>query len=63
MNMEVLRKQEAVAETIENNVHKVINEEAQTYPKYYEKLSQLLDEIIQLRKSEALAYEAHLFKS
>ncbi|PJX25164.1 restriction endonuclease subunit R [Psychroflexus sp. S27] len=54
------KKQEAVAETIENNVRKVINEEAQTNPKYYEKLSQLLDEIIQLRKSEALAYEAYL---
>ena len=42
------KRQEAVAETIENNVRKVIVEESQTNPKYYEKMSKLLDEIIQL---------------
>ena len=37
------KKQEAVAETIENNVRKVIIEESQTNPKYYEKMSKLLE--------------------
>ena len=36
-------RQTAVAETIENNVRKVINEESQTNPKYYEKMSVLLN--------------------
>jgi type I restriction enzyme R subunit len=54
------KKQEAVAETIENNVRKVIIEESQTNPRYYEKMSKLLDEIIQQRKNETLAYQEYL---
>ncbi len=54
------KKREAVAETIENNVRKVIIEESQTNPKYYEKMSKLLDEIIQQRKNETLAYQEYL---
>lgn len=53
-------KQQAVAETIENNVRKVIIEESQANPKYYEKMSKLLDELIQLRKEEAIDYEEYL---
>ncbi|BAV94591.1 type I restriction endonuclease subunit R [Ichthyobacterium seriolicida] len=56
------KKQEAVAETIENNVRKVIVDESQTNPKYYEKMSKLLDEIIQLRKQEKISYEKYLKK-
>ena len=56
------KKQEAVAETIENNVRKVIIEESQTNPKYYEKMSKLLDEIIQLRKQETYDYQEYLRK-
>ena len=56
------KKQEAVAETIENNVRKVIIEESQTNPKYYEKMSKLLDEIIKQRKAETLAYQEYLKK-
>lgn len=55
-------RQTAVAETIENNVRKVINEESQTNPKYYEKMSKLLDEIIQQRKQETLDYQNYLEK-
>lgn len=55
-------RQKAVAETIENNVRKVINEESPTNPKYYEKMSKLLNEIIQLRKNETLAYKEYLEK-
>jgi type I restriction enzyme R subunit len=56
------RSQEAVAETIENNVRKVIIEESQTNPKYYEKMSRLLDELIKQRKEEAIAYKEYLEK-
>jgi type I restriction enzyme R subunit len=54
--------QQSVAETIENNVRKVIIEESQTNPKYYEKMSKLLDEIIRQRKDETLAYQEYLKK-
>lgn len=56
------RSQEAVAETIENNVRKVIIEETQTNPKYYEKMSKLLDELIKQRKEETIAYQEYLEK-
>ena len=55
-------KQQAVAETIENNVRKVIIEESQTNPKYYEKMSILLDELIKQRKEETIAYAEYLEK-
>jgi len=56
------KKRVAVAETIENNVRKVIIEESQTNPKYYERLSTLLDELIQQRKNETIAYQEYLKK-
>lgn len=56
------KSREAVAETIENNVRKVIIEERQTNPKYYDKMSELLTELIQQRKENALAYEEYLNK-
>lgn len=56
------KSQESVAETIENNVRKVIIEESQTNPKYYERMSKLLDELIQQRKNETLAYQEYLRK-
>jgi type I restriction enzyme R subunit len=54
------KKQQSVAETIENNVRKKITEEEQTNPKYYEKMSKLLDELIQQRKAETLEYQEYL---
>lgn len=56
------KSQQAVAETIENNVRKVIIEESQTNPKYYEKMSKLLDELIRMRKEETLFYQEYLEK-
>ena len=56
------KKRVAVAETIENNVRKVIIEESQTNPKYYERMSVLLNELIQQRKDETLAYQEYLKK-
>lgn len=51
---------EAMAETIENNLRKVIIEENPTNPAYFEKMSTLLDELIRLRKQQAEAYEEYL---
>lgn len=56
------KPKEAVAETIENNVRKVIIEDRQTNPKYFERMSQLLDELIRQRKDEAITYEMYLEK-
>ena len=56
-----LRKNpEAIAETIENNVRRLIIDESVANPKYYERMSQLLDALILKRKQEALDYKAYL---
>ena len=56
----IRRNREAIAETIENNLRKVIIEESLTNPAYYEKMSVLLDELIKKRKEETIAYENYL---
>jgi type I restriction enzyme R subunit len=53
---------EAVAETIENNMRKLIIDEQPINPKYYEKMSELLDSLIQQRREQALEYEQYLAK-
>ncbi|MCH6545851.1 MAG: CBS domain-containing protein [Deltaproteobacteria bacterium] len=53
---------EAMAETIENNIRKVIIDEMAVNPKYYEKMSELLDALIQARKKEAMDYKVYLAK-
>lgn len=52
----------AMAETIENNVRKLIIDETAVNPKYYEKMSELLDALIQERKRQALDYKLYLAK-
>jgi len=52
--------QEAVAETIENNVRSKIIKEELTDPAFFEKMSVLLKEIITARKNKAIKYEAYL---
>jgi type I restriction enzyme R subunit len=52
----------AVAESIENNVRKVIIDEMAVNPKYYERMSELLDALIEARKKGALDYKAYLAK-
>ncbi|NNC27369.1 restriction endonuclease subunit R, partial [Salinisphaera sp. USBA-960] len=42
----IRQSREAVAETIENNVRKLIIDETPINPKYYEKMSELLDALI-----------------
>jgi type I restriction enzyme R subunit len=53
---------EAMAEAIENNVRKVIIDEMVANPKYYEKMSKLLEALIQERKRQALHYTTYLAK-
>ena len=56
-----LRKdRRGIAETIENNVRRLIIDESAVNPKYYEKMSTLLDALILRRKQEAVDYEEYL---
>lgn len=57
---DIKKNKDAVAETIENNVRKLIVDETPTNPKYYEKMSVLLDELIKQRKENAKEYEEYL---
>ncbi len=50
----------AMAETIENNLRRVIIDERPTNPTYYEKMSELLDLLIQERQNQAQEYEEYL---
>lgn len=60
---EGLRKDpEAMAEAIENNVRKLIIDESPVNPKYYDKMSELLEALIKERKDQALHYTAYLQK-
>ena len=52
----------AVAETIENNVRRLIVDEMAVNPKYYEKMSAVLDALIKRRREEAIEYEDYLKK-
>ncbi len=51
-----------MAETIENNVRRIILDEMAVNPRYYEEMSGLLDALIRRRKQEALDYQAYLAK-
>jgi type I restriction enzyme R subunit len=58
----IKKDREAVAETITNNMRKVIIDEHAMNPKYYDKMSQLLDAILEDRKKGALRYKEYLAK-
>lgn len=53
---------DAVAGEIENNIRKIILEEELTDPDFYDKMSEVLDELIALRRQKALDYEKYLHK-
>ena len=55
-----LRQSEAMTEAIENNIRRIIVDEHPVNPKYYEKMSALLDELIAQRKAQALAYKEYM---
>lgn len=53
---------DAVAETIENNLRRVITEESPVNPKYYDRMSELLNALIEQRRQQAISYQAYLEK-
>lgn len=53
---------EAVAETVANNIRKVIVDERPMNPRYYDRMSELLDAILDERRRGALEYEDYLAK-
>ncbi|UFU07949.1 type I restriction endonuclease subunit R [Ruania halotolerans] len=53
---------EAVAETIANNMRKVIIDERAMNPMYYDRMSELLDAIIEERRRRAIEYQEYLTK-
>ncbi|GAA1119795.1 type I restriction endonuclease subunit R [Nesterenkonia jeotgali] len=58
----VKKDPEAVAETIANNMRKVIIDERAMNPKYYDSMSELLDAILAERRAQALDYQTYLDK-
>src|SRR5437879_2748012 len=56
----IASSKEAMAETIENNLRRVIVEEMPRNPNYYERMSELLDALIQERQNQAREYEQYL---
>jgi type I restriction enzyme R subunit len=58
----VMKSDEAVAETIENNVRKLIINESPVDPAYYEQMSKLLDALIEQRRKGVLTYTEYLEK-
>ncbi len=56
----IQKNHDAVAETIENNLRRKIIDDQPINPKYFEKMSQLLDELIKQRRAAALEYKQYL---
>jgi len=55
-------KRENVAEAIENNVRRLIIDETPVNPKFYERMSELLSDLVKKRKDDAIAYAEYLEK-
>lgn len=58
----IKKSEEAVAETIENNVRKLIINESPVDPAYYDKMSKLLDALIEQRRKSVVSYTDYLQK-
>jgi type I restriction enzyme R subunit len=58
----IRKNKEAIAEAIENNVRRLIIDEQPINPKYYDKMSELLDALIEQRRKTALDYQEYLHK-
>ena len=56
----IKHNQEAIAETIENNLRKLIIEDSPTNPVYFSKMSVLLNTLIEERRKATKAYEKYL---
>jgi type I restriction enzyme R subunit len=51
-----------MAETIENNVRRLIVDEMPVNPKYYQKMSERLDALVRERRQQAMEYKKYLEK-
>ena len=58
----IRRSEGAVAETIENNVRRLIVDQMAVNPMYYNKMSAVLDALVKQRRDQAIEYEAYLQK-
>jgi type I restriction enzyme R subunit len=58
----IKESQEATAETIENNVRRLIIDEMPTNPRYYLRMSELLEELVRMRKQADIEYKQYLAK-
>lgn len=58
----IRKDKKTMAEAIENNLRRLIAGEKPANPEYYEKMSELLEEIVKERRSNAQSYEAYLKK-
>jgi len=56
----IRNNQRATAETIENNVRKLIIDEHPINPKYYDEMSALLQALIEQRRQETISYQEYL---
>ncbi|MDD2499390.1 MAG: HsdR family type I site-specific deoxyribonuclease [Geobacter sp.] len=58
----IRKSQQATAETIENNVRKLIIDEHPINPRYYDEMSALLKALIEQRRLDAISYQQYLAK-
>ena len=56
----VRKDEEAVAETIEGNMRRVLIEERQSNPVFFERMSKLLTDIIEKRRQKVIEYKEYL---
>jgi type I restriction enzyme R subunit len=63
LNAKAKLSKNAIAEAIVNNVRKTIIRDQLTDPRFYAQMSKLLDDLIQQRRTETLAYEDFLEKA
>ncbi|MGW9821387.1 type I restriction enzyme, R subunit [Methylorubrum extorquens] len=59
---EIRKKPEAVAEVIENNVRRLIIDSSPANPRYYERMSDLLEALVRQRREQAISYAEYLAK-
>ncbi len=57
---DIKNDKDSMAETIENNVRKLIIDETVVNPKYYERMSHLLNDLVEQRRNEAIDYQKYL---
>ncbi|HEX7949780.1 MAG TPA: HsdR family type I site-specific deoxyribonuclease [Candidatus Limnocylindrales bacterium] len=59
---DIRESKDAIGETIANNVRKLIIDNEALNPKFYERMSKLLDDLLAERRRAALSYERYLDK-